>query len=336
MRFAFTEDQRMLAATVAETLAKSCPPALVRAARTDPAVRRGDAWAALAGLGLLGATVPEDQGGLGLTPLDTVLAWVEVGRACVPGPLVETAVAAPLLLPKGSPWLERIAAGEAAVSVRCAENPYLLDADVADLLLLPEEATASPVALDSADGTRRLFTVAGETAPGGTAADHASVAVSAQLLGLGDHLLDAAVAYAAQRRQFGKAIGSFQAVKHLLADVAVGLRFAEPLVHRAAYSLAHPGPVPGSPGEAGSSQRPGTGPHGYSPDIARDVSAAKVAVAEAAHRAARVALQVHGAIGYTDELDLHLWLSRVWALVPAWGDPGFHRARMRAALLAAR
>ncbi|MDX6743348.1 acyl-CoA dehydrogenase family protein [Actinocorallia sp. A-T 12471] len=313
MRFAFTDDQRMLAATVAETLAKSCPPALVRAARTDPAVRRGEAWAALAGLGLLGATVPEDRGGLGLTALDTVLAWVEVGRACAPGPLVETAVAAPLLLPEGSPWLARIASGEAAASVRCAENPYLLDADVADLLLLPEEATASPVEASSADGTRRLFTVQGETSPGGAAADHASVAVSAQLLGLGDHLLDAAVAYAGQRRQFGKAIGSFQAVKHLLADVSVGLRFAEPLVHRAAYSLVNPGP-----------------------DTARDVSAAKVAAAEAAHRAARVALQVHGAIGYTDELDLHLWLSRVWALVPAWGDPAFHRARLRAALLGAR
>ncbi|MCD0448494.1 acyl-CoA/acyl-ACP dehydrogenase [Actinocorallia sp. API 0066] len=310
MRFAFTRDQRMLAQTVAETLAKACPPALVRAARTDPSVRRGDAWTALADLGLLGAAVPEHRGGLGLTPLDTVLAWVEIGRACVPGPLVETAVAAPLLLPEGSPWLERIAVGEAAASVRCAENPYLLDADIADVLLLPEEATASPVEAPSSDGTRRLFTVAGETAPGGAAADHAAVAVAAQLLGLGEHLLESAVAYAGQRRQFGKAIGSFQAIKHLLADTAVKLTFATPVVHRAAYSLTYPG--------------------GHT---ARDVSAAKVAAAEAAHHAARTALQVHGAIGYTDELDLHLWLSRVFALVPAWGDPGLHRARLRAVLL---
>ncbi|GAB3664382.1 acyl-CoA dehydrogenase family protein [Actinocorallia lasiicapitis] len=308
MRFAFTEDQRLLAATVAETLEKACPPSLVRAARTDPGVRRGAAWSALAELGLLGATVPEEHGGLGFTPLDTVLAWTEIGRACVPGPLVETAVVAPFLAGPG--WLERIASGAAAVSVRASENPYLLDADLADLLLLPEEGTAELTALKSGDATRRLFSAPGPAPSAGIAADHAAVAVAAQLLGLSRWLTDTAVAYAGQRRQFGTVIGSFQALKHQLANVAIKVEFATPVVHRAAYSLTH-----------------------ALPTAARDASHAKVAAGEAAHLAARTALQVHGGIGYTDELDLFLWLSRVWALRATWGEEGFHRARLRADLL---
>ncbi|MFD0855784.1 acyl-CoA dehydrogenase family protein, partial [Actinomadura adrarensis] len=138
--------------------------------------------------------------------------------------------------------------------------------------------------------------------------DRAALATAAQLLGLGRRLREEAVSYAGQRKQFGKVIGSFQAVKHQLADVAVGLEFAAPLVYRAAYSVGH---------EASTASR--------------DVSAAKNAAGEAAHRAARTALQVHGAIGYTDELDLHLWLNRVWALRSAWGDEGLHRARLHEA-----
>ncbi len=309
MRFTFTEEQRMLASTVAETLAKTCPPGLVRAARTEPLVRRGEAWKALAEVGLLGATIPEEHGGLGLTLLDTVLAWEEIGRACVPGPLVETAVAAPLLLASDPGWLARIATGEAAVSVQCAENPYLLDADIADFLYA--DATVTELTEHkTVDATRRLFSTGNPaTEPGGVALDHAAVAVAAQHLGLGRWLLDAAVAYAGQRKQFGKVIGSFQALKHHLANVAIKLEFAAPVVHRAAYSLTH-----------------------RLPSASRDASAAKVAAGEAAHLAARTALQVHGGIGYTDELDLFLWLSRVWALRAAWGDERLHRERLREAL----
>ncbi|MDX6432590.1 MAG: hypothetical protein QOE54_4956 [Streptosporangiaceae bacterium] len=323
MKFSFTEDQRLLARAVREALAKSCPPETVRAAKTDPAVRRGDAWRALAELGLLGAHVPEEHGGLGLTPLDTVLAYEEIGQAAVPGPIVETAVAAPLVV--GTEWLERIATGAAAVSVRTDDSPYLLDADLADLLILQEghgrtlavpgtvELTEQP----SVDPTRRLFSA--DAGTGGRQIDHpgldrafdqAALATAAQLLGLGRHLLDAAVAYAGQRKQFGKQIGSFQAVKHQLADVAIALNFAAPVVHRAAYSLTHEGAT-----------------------ASRDVSAAKVAAAAAAQRAVRTALQVHGGIGYTDELDLHLWFARVWSLRTTWGDDRVHRARLCAALL---
>ena len=115
----------------------------------------------------------------------------------------------------------------------------------------------------------------------------------------------------AQRAQFGQPVGAFQAVKHQLADVAIGLEFARPLLDAAAAVAL-----------GGGASRPPR----------RDVSAAKVACADAAHRAARTALQVHGAIGYTEEHDLSLWLTKVRALVPAWGSQAEHRAVVLAAL----
>jgi alkylation response protein AidB-like acyl-CoA dehydrogenase len=107
--------------------------------------------------------------------------------------------------------------------------------------------------------------------------------------------------------QFGQPIGSFQAVKHMLADAAVGLELARPLLFGAAIALGTPG-------------------------AARDVSAAKVACTDAAYRAGRAALQVHGAIGYTAEYDLALWLTKVRALTSAWGTQAFHRARVLEAI----
>jgi hypothetical protein len=117
------------------------------------------------------------------------------------------------------------------------------------------------------------------------------------------------VDYAKQRAQFGRVIGSYQAIKHKLADVHIALELARPLVYGAALSLAD-----------------------RSPDAARDVSAAKASASDAALLAARSALQTHGAIGFTAEHDLSLWLLRVQALRAAWGDPATHRRRVLEAL----
>ncbi|MGB8939404.1 MAG: acyl-CoA dehydrogenase family protein, partial [Streptomyces sp.] len=125
------------------------------------------------------------------------------------------------------------------------------------------------------------------------AADWASLATAAQALGVGLALLDKTVAYVKQRTQFGTPIGGFQAVKHRLADVLIGLEFARPLLFGAALTL----------------------------DTA-DVAAAKAATSEASYGAARAALQLHGAIGYTAEYDLSLWLTKARALRGAWRTPG--------------
>jgi alkylation response protein AidB-like acyl-CoA dehydrogenase len=145
------------------------------------------------------------------------------------------------------------------------------------------------------------------------ALDIGALACAAQLLGAGRALLELTATYASQRVQFGRPIGQFQAVKHKLADVAIGLEFARPLLYAAAVAVA-------------ADDR----------TAARDISAAKVACADAAHCAARAALQVHGAIGYTQEYGLGLWLTKVRALVSAWGTQSEHRARVMAALIEGR
>jgi alkylation response protein AidB-like acyl-CoA dehydrogenase len=341
VRFAFTAEQRALRRAVADVLARHCPAEVVRRAGGDPGVRRGHVWRAIADLGLAGLMIPAEHGGLGGDEVLAVAAYEQTGRAALPCPLVETAAAAPVLLAAfpeiGATWLPRVAAGEAVVAVRSPLSPYVLDADAADLVLFCEDAAlcAAPAAAvtctpqPAVDPARRLFTVAAQdterlprasSAAVAAAIDRAvlagAVLTAAQLLGAARRLIDEAVAHAGRRRQFGEPVGSFQAVKHRLADAVMAVEFAAPLAYRAAWTLAR-----------------GRGGGACSPTAARDAAAAKVAAGEAAGQAARAALQVHGAAGYTSELNLHLWLRRVWSLRAAWGDEAHHRRVMRAALL---
>ena len=200
--------------------------------------------------------------------------------------------------------------------------PWAVDADAAGLVLLAAgdvvRLAAPGARYRSVDPGRSLSEVAGGrvlargpavAAAVSRALDAGALACAAQLLGAGRALLEASVRHAGQRTQFGRPVGAFQAVKHHLADVAIGLEFAGPLLDAAAAAL-----------DAGDRH------------AARDVSAAKVACTDAARRAARTALQVHGAIGYTEEHDLHLWLLKVRALAGAWGSQAEHRARVMAAI----
>ncbi|MCW2548591.1 MAG: acyl-CoA dehydrogenase, C-terminal [Mycobacterium sp.] len=324
MRFGFTDDQRELAAAVREILSSELTPEL-RASGSETSGRRGQVWKALADAGVFGLLVPEESGGLGMNELDAVLVLEELGRAAVPGLVAETAfVAAPFVAAEASAsqWLEGLAEG--AVAVSSAEvSGYLPDADVADLLIVADGNSAQllPGGAEltkqvTVDPSRPLFslpTASGVSVSGaGVAAlrDRAVVATAAQLVGASAHMLESSVAYAKTRKQFGREIGSFQALKHQLADLMLAVEFARPLVQRAAYSLAN-----------------GT------ETASRDASAAKVFAAQAAEHAARTSIQVHGAIGYTDELDLQYWLKRVWWLVPAWGDAIVHRAKVATAII---
>ena len=155
----------------------------------------------------------------------------------------------------------------------------------------------------SVDTTRRLFSVDSHAQFDDAALDRATLAAAAELLGCGERLLADSVEYVKQRKQYGRTIGSYQAIKHQLADVRIALDFAPPLVLGAALTGA-----------------------------SRDVSAAKVAAGDAAYLSSRVALQVHGAIGYTAEFDLGLWINRVRALVGAWGTASYHRGRIAQSL----
>jgi alkylation response protein AidB-like acyl-CoA dehydrogenase len=337
MDFRFTEDQLTFRDAVRDFLDGECSPARIRSLMdTDDAGAR-QFRASLASLGLTGLVLAEDVGGLGLSELDAVLPAEEIGRAAVPGALFDSfAVAAPLLA-KASPalaaeWLPKIAAGEATIAIGHDVNPFVLDAAIADLVLLMREGVLYAVPGDrviltdtpSVDPTRRVSRVtwtpsAADIVADGPAAealwtqalDRAALYAAADLLGSTQRMLDMAVEYAKNREQFGRPIGSFQAVKHLLADVQVKLTFARPVVYYAAYAMAH--------GLATRSVR---------------VSHAKAAAGDAAMFAARRALQVHGAMGYTWEYDLQIWMKRAWATAQCWGTAAWHRSRIADAVLA--
>jgi alkylation response protein AidB-like acyl-CoA dehydrogenase len=310
--------QRDFAASIDAALAAADVPGAVRAWAVGDTGPGRKVWARLADLGVTALAVPERFDGLDAHPVDLVVALERLGRWCVPGPVTESIAVAPVLLADDE-RCAALAAGELIVTVALPPHvPRATDADTAGLTLLADVggnvSEARPGEQhESVDPSRRLFGVsAGESAWRADVArayEFGALAAAAQLIGAGQALLDAAVDYAKQRAQFGRIIGSYQAIKHKLADVHIALELARPLVYGAALSLAD-----------------------QSPETARDVSAAKASASDAALLAARSALQTHGAIGFTAEHDLSLWLLRVQSLRPAWGDPATHRRRVLEAL----
>jgi alkylation response protein AidB-like acyl-CoA dehydrogenase len=336
VRFNFDEDQFMFQSSVRDFLSAECTPEALRGLWSEETGRSAQRWSKLAEIGLLGILIPEPYGGLGMTEIDFALPLEETGRAALPEPIVECAVLAARLLAEvgddtlASKWLPLIASGEAIVTVGHPINPTVADAHLADLIILEHDGALHAVprtdveltAQPASDVARKLFTVdwrpaaATKIADGSDARrlldrllDRGAFATAAQSLGIAQQLVDVAVAYSKERHQFGKAIGSFQALKHHLASVQVKIEFARPCVHRAAFSIANDAPT-----------------------RATDVSQAKTMACEAAVAAAKTALQVHGAIGYTWEVDLHMWMKRAWALEAAWGSRAWHRRRIGAAL----
>ncbi|WP_435277484.1 acyl-CoA dehydrogenase family protein [Rhodococcus yananensis] len=318
MRFALDESHEDFASSIDALLTKSDMPAVIRAWNTGDTAAGLKVWQRLAETGVNGLLVPEEHDGLGADAVDLVVAVEQLGRHAVPGPVVETVAVAPALLGAVAPErLAALAAGSLATVAAAPHVPFAVDADATDLVLTVDGDTVSTGTVGaqhaSVDQSRHLFEVTVAESLGTTAFDAAfdlgALATAAQLQGLGRTLLDTTVEYAQQRKQFGRVIGSFQAIKHHLAEVAVALEMARPLLHGAALAV-----------------RNGL------PTASRDVSAAKVACGDAAYLAARVALQIHGAIGYTQEHDLSLWITKTRALVTAWGTTDVHRARVVDAL----
>ncbi|ORB63341.1 acyl-CoA dehydrogenase family protein [Mycolicibacterium tusciae] len=321
MNFEIDEQQRDFAASIDAALGAADMPAAVRAwAAGDPAPGR-KVWAQLADLGVTALMVPEKFDGIDAHPVDLVVAAERLGRWCVPGPVAESIAVAPVLLASHDDGAERsaaLAAGELIATVAMPPQvPRAVDADTAGLILVAADGKVSDGTageqVESVDPSRKLFNVSvsgdGQAADVTRAYEFGVLATAAQLVGAGQALLDMSVEYAKQRSQFGTVIGTYQAIKHKLADVHIALELARPLVYGAALSVAD-----------------------QTPETARDVSAAKVAASDAALLAARSALQTHGAIGFTQEHDMSLSLLRVQALRSAWGDPTLHRRRLLEAL----
>ena len=301
MRFSFTDDQQMFAAALRDLLAKECPPALVRGVWDDGTGHSPVLWAKLGEMGVLGLLAEAPM-------VDAVLLFQELGRAAVPGPVVEHAAVVVPALAAVPEYAGLLDGSMVATAAGFDGSPYVAHAAVSDLVLTPEGIRRGAEVLDvqGIDGGRRLAAVTGGTLaplPVGfdpaAAYDRGALAMAAYLVGLGERMIDIATEYARQREQFGKPIGAFQAVKHLLADALLQVEFAKPVTYAASWSLA---------------------PH--------EVSMAKALASEAAYRASRSSMQVHGGIGYTWEADLQLWMKKAWALMRAWGDAPTHRRRV--------
>ena len=365
MDFTFTTEQRLMASAFRELAEAVCSPQRLRAAAEgcwgaagavgaaggagaadaadvvaaadEVAAESHARWRACAEMGITGVLAPEAYGGMGLTDGDFVLIAEEAGHAALPEPLVEHAgVAVPALAelarePRVAEILARAAAGRVRVAVGHSVNPFVLDAGRSDYLLLAaaneihllETARAPLASQPSIDPSRRLFKVEAVLhdstciATGKLAQQvsqriltRGSLYCAAQLVGLCARMIELAVGYACVRRQFGRPIGACQAIKHLLATAQVKLEFARPVLYAAAARA-------GSVDERSQAA----------------ISHAKVAATDAADLAARTALQVHGAMGYSWEVDLHFYMKRAWALAGAWGARGFHLRRLSERLL---
>jgi alkylation response protein AidB-like acyl-CoA dehydrogenase len=321
VRFELDDQQRDFAASIDGALAASDVPAAIRAWSAGDTSPGRKLWATLADLGITALAVPEEYDGIGAHPVDLAVAAERLGRWAVPGPVAESIAVAPILLAgsdRGAKRAAALASGELIATVAMPPAvPRAVDADFAALVLVASDGEvhdgAGAQQHESVDPARRLFDVTtsgvAQTADTSRAFEFGALFTAAQLVGAGQAMLDLSVAYAKQRSQFGRVIGSYQAIKHALADVHIAVELARPLVYGAALALGDD-----------------------SPDASRDVSAAKAAASEAALLSARSALQTHGAIGFTQEHDLSLLLLRVQALRSAWGDPTWHRHRVLEAL----
>jgi alkylation response protein AidB-like acyl-CoA dehydrogenase len=275
-------------------------------------------WSQLCALGTFALALPEARGGVGLTIVDTVLVFEELGRGLVPGPLVASQLVAGVL--PGVVDGERVVTiVEDGAGVLVAEH-----LDVADDVVIvradgvwrvgASEVVAQPSAR-AVDPTSRVSVVEAlpvgeriigpdERAPWRTTG---SLLVAALQLGVGSAATEVATAYALERRQFGRAIGSFQAVKHMLADSFARTEVARAAVYAAAVRAADSAPNDGFSTSAPSSDALPSG-------AARAAASARVLAERSAVANAKTAIQVHGGMGFTWEMDPHLYLKRAWAL----------------------
>ncbi len=297
MEFLLNEDQLALAETVRDYLAGTHGPDALR--RLDAGDNRDPAiWQGLVDMGLTGLLIPEAHGGLGLGLVDAALIAAECGRACLAEPLVDTAfVGVPWLVRRGrTDELAAILTGEQKIAPPHRINPWVADGD------------GDP--LTSIDPLRLLAATPAHATDDPYLLDLGALMSAAQLIGLADAMLHQATEYAKIRTQFGQPIGAFQSIKHQLANCSVAIEFAKPVAWRAAQALTDG--LPSAPVH---------------------VSHAKVAATDAAILTAETAIQVHGAMGYTYEVDLHFWMKRSWALAGAWGSRAFHLKRIDDAVI---
>ena len=317
MDFEPTDDQQALQAELRRFLADRVTGEARRAVGELPGAVDRDLWRELGGMGVFALTLPASDGGVGLGLADATLVFEELGRAAVPGPVVATFLAAGL----GVDVSAAAAAGEAVVGMVPAGDPAFVEHLAAlDALVVVGEGGVGLV--DPPAGGRPVdrpldpltpvdvvdALPAGRDVGGADVADRLRTAggllAAALQVGLADAAVAMATAYAGERTQFGRLIGSFQAVKHLLADAQVQVEVARCAVQAAGVELDD---AAAGAGDAGHAHR--------------TVDGARIVASRAADRATRACVQVHGGMGFTWELDAHLLLKRALVLDAGVGGP---------------
>ena len=311
MDLTLNADQRDLRAALRDHLRDVWTPDRLRAAADAPAIDR-TRWAALAELGVFTLTSPD----MGLGLADAVILFEELGRALVPGPLTATFLAAGLvpadavvtMVDTGAPVL-------LAEHVESATHLVVVDDDG---LFLVRDFVTSPIRtpLDPLTPVSQVTVRAGDGERIGSAADaarwraHGALLTAALQVGVAQGGLDLAVRYATERVQFDRVVGSFQAVKHLLADALVRVDLARAAVLVAALLADDPG----------------------AKDADEHLCAAKVLADDAATQGGRCCVQVHGGMGFTWEVLAHLYLKRAWLLETCFGAADEHALRLATAM----
>ncbi|KPC62243.1 acyl-CoA dehydrogenase family protein [Streptomyces chattanoogensis] len=337
MDFQLTDDQRALRDGTRELLAGRFGRERLRAAVDGPVLDR-ELWRELAAAGFFALRLPEADGGVGLGLPEAVLVLEEAGRALLPGPLVACQLLAGIV--DGVATGERIVAladapaapadGPPHPAVTSAPVLWEHPADCDTLILLGGAQGADPVhegreagayRSAAADVVRTPFASVDPLTPLARVTDiprkiplpldvarvrrEAALLTAAQQLGGAARTVDMAVTYAREREQFGAPIGSFQAVKHLCAQMLVRAEIARSAVYAAAVT-----------------------------EGVLDATAAKLLADEAAVRNARDCLQVHGGMGFTWEADVHLHLKRAWLRAEFWGGAGAAEEALAEGLIA--
>ena len=320
MNFNFTEDQLQFKDAVKSFLTDECTPGSIRDGWSANKPFNQSRWNNIAELGILSSNLSEEDGGLGMDQVALALMVEEMGYAGLPEPVAEQTFLINDLMPllpdnekneidaiyqSGSQYI--------AVAHPLSPNPLFLNNAKGLLLfnhdsyqfILKEDLDFQPLA--SNDPSRELSIVNGVNKSTSSSENfeslntaifsRGSLMTASLLIGLAQKMLDLSSAYALDRTQFGKPIGSFQAVKHMLADVAVAIEFAKPAIYRAAYSL--------------SDQNPKSALH---------CSHAKYMSVRAAELACKNSIQAHGAMGYTWEMDIHIYMRKAWSLMACWGN----------------
>jgi alkylation response protein AidB-like acyl-CoA dehydrogenase len=361
MNFDFSEDLNLLREQARRFLGERCTPAVVRAVFEDDRPTDRALWSEVAGLGWLGCAIPEDLGGIGLGHEALCVLAEELGRANAPLPFGSSVfLATEAILRFGSPaqqqaWLPAIARGDSIGTFALAEGPGnpraagiglqlesgrlhgvkwpVADGAAADFAVVAVREPDGGFALVrvelDADGVRRTplqtldpsrpqvridFDCAraerlGDRVLGWTEVerllDRAAVLTAFEQIGGATACLEAATAHAKERMAFGRPIGSFQAIKHKLADVFVAIELARSNAYYGAWALETD-----------------------APELTAAAAAARLAATHAFHLASKESIQVHGGMGFTWEMDCHLYLRRAKVLSGALGSPAWWKERL--------